>query len=126
MSVKKTAWHDGLFVSSEGIPSHTKGMGITIPYRFKRRHKRELLEIRRKAELPVDDSEHMDNNSADKALIELLIKIGIKWNWQDGDGVLLPQPENIEAFEEISDDELMFILAHLEDGTKIPPASAVV
>lgn len=55
MSEKKTKWHDGLFVSSEEFPLHTKGMGITIPYRFKRKYKRIMIDIKRRSDLPVED-----------------------------------------------------------------------
>jgi hypothetical protein len=113
---------DGYFVSSKEMPSHTEDMGIWVPYRFKRKWKRRLLQVRAGAELKPNEEGHLDQWAADKALIELLREVPISWNWANGTGEPLPQPgDDPDVWEEISDEELVFIVANLNAGTVIPP-----
>jgi len=115
-------WHDGFKVSSSDIPIHGEEMYIEVPRRLKRKHKRKLLEIQRRTQLPKNHDEYLNVQEADWELVEFLLEVGVRWNWVDDNGNAFAQPEDApEIYDEISDDEIVFILDHIEDGTAIPP-----
>jgi len=116
----------GHFVSSKEFPAHDEGMGIWVPKRVKRRHQRELREIARTAGLPADDPKHIDREKADEVTNGWIREVGIEWNWLDHEtGEPLPQPsEDPDVLEELSEDEIVFIITHAFDGTVIPPPSS--
>lgn len=125
---RAVSWHDGIRVPSDVMPGHPDGSYVEVPRRFKRKYAKRLREITRRALLPERDkdgnptADHLPPEEADKLTIELFLDIGIRWNWIGVDGAPLPQPEDDPSvYEEISDDEIIFIIEHIEDGTTIPP-----
>lgn len=115
-------WHDGFRVNSGAIPIHEPDMYAEVPRRLRRKEKREFAEIYRRTELPEDHEQHLGKAESDWHLVEFLLTVGVRWNWKDDEGNPLPQPEDDpNVYDELSDDEVIFILEHIEDGTTIPP-----
>lgn len=67
--------------------------------------------------------DYLSVEDADLLLISALLEMGFRWNWLADDGKTpLAQPcDEPEVMEEISDREVVFIIEHISDGTKIPP-----
>jgi len=115
-------WHDGFRVDSSAIPIHEAGMYVEVPRRLKRKDKREFAELWRRTALPEKHGEHLTKADSDWHLVEFLLKMGVRWNWKDEDGNPFPQPEDDpNVYDELSDDEVVFILDNIEAGTTIPP-----
>jgi len=122
---REITWHEGITVSSEEFPSHKPGSHIVVPPRVKRKHARAVREIMRGAQLKPGEDGYLGPEEADKKLVDILLEIGVRWNWLDAEGGPLPQPEDDPSvYDEISEDEITFILTHVTDGTRIPPRSA--
>jgi len=115
-------WHDGIMVPSEAMQGHPEGLWVEVPRRVKRKHKRMYLDALRRRELPEKHEEHLSVEEVDWHIIEYLLEVGVRWNWKDGEGEPLPQPEDDpDVYDEISNFEVIFILEHIEDGTFIRP-----
>jgi len=129
-------WHEGIKVPTDEFPSHKDGSWLEVPPRVKRKHSRKLVEFGRRSRLPeeilgpdgelVANPDYLPDPEATEKIIDILLQIGFRWNWEDGAGEPLPQPsEDPKVMEEISDDELNFIITHIADGTEIPPPKPV-
>lgn len=117
-------WHDGFRVPSDEIPAHAESMYVEVPSRLKRKYTKTFNEIFRRMDLPEDHEQHLAEGEADELLIQWLLDVGIRWNWVDGNKKPLPQPEDDPGvYDELSVDEINFIIAHIRDGTRIPPPS---
>jgi len=131
-------WHEGIEGPSDEFPSHGDGLWIKGPPRVKRKHARKIAELGRRAQLPAripdpdkegatkPNPDYLPSEKATEQILVVLLEIGFRWNWEDGAGNPLPQPcDDPSVFEEISSEELDFIIEHIRDGTKIPPPKPV-
>jgi hypothetical protein len=111
---------NGFFVASHEIPVHRKGMGIGVPYRIPYGKFRTLAKLTDINPNEMTADEVMA--SVDKAIEWIRGNIKIYWNWEDGEGEPLDQPaDNPEVYDQLSIDEINWLLDHITDSTTIPP-----
>lgn len=112
----------GYFVSSAEIPVHEEHWGVGVPFRIPRKVFRELAKLTAIDLEGKTPDEVMD--ATDEAVVWMK-QLKFYWNWEDEDGTPLDQPaNNPEVLEELSIDEINWLLEHISDATTIPPPTS--
>lgn len=110
----------GFFVPSHEIPAHEEGMGIGVPYRIPHKKFRVLATL---TDINPDEMTAEEVLEAvDKAIAWIQENIKVYWNWEDEDGEPLDQPaDNPQVLDDLSIDEINWLLDHISDSTTIRP-----